>query len=293
MTEDTLRRKKVTADFAGGALSSDGGLVLLRAAERRLEALAGCIQEWRDPVGWSTRFRRCCAFAPAPPGAGPRAAGEAADLNSTVAPEGAVRHRHLVRPPATVRQDGGHDLRAPRRRSAPERRGEEQVVLELVGRLPAPPVVVRHSPSRPRSAPDPNTESRHKGTCIRPRPRTRRSPPPPRRRCAPRRGEGPPAPFSSQASSVTWASSPNCGGSVEAGVRSSTSRNGASSARVHRSLNSSAGPARRRRPRPRTRRSPQEPRLRCAPRARRTASSFSSQMSSVTWASSPNCRIRS
>ena len=60
MTEDTLlpfdlpavSRKKVTADFAGGALSSDGGLVLLRAAERRLglaEALAGCIQEWRDP----------------------------------------------------------------------------------------------------------------------------------------------------------------------------------------------------------------------------------------------------
>ena len=60
MTEDTplpfdlpaVRRKKVTADFGGGSISSDGGLVLLRAAERRLglaEALAGCIREWRDP----------------------------------------------------------------------------------------------------------------------------------------------------------------------------------------------------------------------------------------------------
>ena len=60
MTEDTLlpfdlpaaSRKKVTADFAGGLISSDGGLVLLREAERRLglaEALAGCIREWRDP----------------------------------------------------------------------------------------------------------------------------------------------------------------------------------------------------------------------------------------------------
>ena len=60
MTEDTLlpfdlpavQRKKVTADFAGGSISSDGGLILLRAAERRLglaEALAGCIREWRDP----------------------------------------------------------------------------------------------------------------------------------------------------------------------------------------------------------------------------------------------------
>ncbi len=59
MTEDTLlpfdlpavQRKKVTADFAGGSISSDGGLVLLRAAERWLglaDALAGCIREWRD-----------------------------------------------------------------------------------------------------------------------------------------------------------------------------------------------------------------------------------------------------
>ena len=61
MTEDTLvpfdlpavRRKKVTADFEGGLISSDGGLVLLREAERRLglaETLAGCIRGWRHPA---------------------------------------------------------------------------------------------------------------------------------------------------------------------------------------------------------------------------------------------------
>ena len=61
MTEDSLlpfdlpavSRKKVTADFAGGSISSDGGLVLLRGAERRLrlaETLAGCIRERRDPA---------------------------------------------------------------------------------------------------------------------------------------------------------------------------------------------------------------------------------------------------
>ena len=59
MTEDTLlpfdlpaaQRMKVTADSEGGLISSDGGLVLLRAAERRLglaEALSGCIRDWRD-----------------------------------------------------------------------------------------------------------------------------------------------------------------------------------------------------------------------------------------------------
>ncbi len=61
MTEDTLPpfdlpavvRKKVTADFGGGLISSDGGLVLLREAERRLrlaDTLAGSIREWRDPA---------------------------------------------------------------------------------------------------------------------------------------------------------------------------------------------------------------------------------------------------
>ncbi len=60
MTEDSLLSfglpavscKKVTADFAGGSISCDGGLVLLRAAERQLglaEALVGCIREWRGP----------------------------------------------------------------------------------------------------------------------------------------------------------------------------------------------------------------------------------------------------
>ena len=61
MTEDTLlpfdlpavKRKKVTADFGGGLISSDGGLVLLRGAECRLglaETLAGCIRDWHDPA---------------------------------------------------------------------------------------------------------------------------------------------------------------------------------------------------------------------------------------------------
>ena len=56
MTEDTpfpfvlpaVSGKKVTADFAGVSISSDGGLVLLRETERRLglaEALASHIRE--------------------------------------------------------------------------------------------------------------------------------------------------------------------------------------------------------------------------------------------------------
>ena len=59
MTDDTLlpfhlpavQRKKVTAAFDGGLISSDGGLVLLREAERRLglaETLAGCIRDRRN-----------------------------------------------------------------------------------------------------------------------------------------------------------------------------------------------------------------------------------------------------
>ena len=46
-----VQRKKTTANVAGGSISSDGGLVLLRTAERRVglaETLAGCIREWRD-----------------------------------------------------------------------------------------------------------------------------------------------------------------------------------------------------------------------------------------------------
>ena len=61
MTDDTLlpfdlpaiRRKKVTAAFDGGLISSDGGLVLLREEERRLglaDLLAGCLRDRRDPA---------------------------------------------------------------------------------------------------------------------------------------------------------------------------------------------------------------------------------------------------
>ena len=61
MTEDTLlpfdlravKRKKVTADFGGGLISSDGGVVLLRGAECRLglaETLAGSMRDRRDPA---------------------------------------------------------------------------------------------------------------------------------------------------------------------------------------------------------------------------------------------------
>ena len=46
-------RKKVTAAFDGGPISPDGGLVLLREAERRLglpARLAKCIRDRRDPA---------------------------------------------------------------------------------------------------------------------------------------------------------------------------------------------------------------------------------------------------
>ena len=45
-------RKKVSANFDGGAISSDGGLLLLREADRRLgltRMLASCMQDRRDP----------------------------------------------------------------------------------------------------------------------------------------------------------------------------------------------------------------------------------------------------
>jgi hypothetical protein len=46
-------RKKVTAAFNGGTISSDGGVVLLAAAERRLglmEHMAALIPDHRDPT---------------------------------------------------------------------------------------------------------------------------------------------------------------------------------------------------------------------------------------------------
>ena len=74
MTSDSLlpfhlpsvQPKKVSAAFDGGLISSDGGLVLLRAAERHLrpaEALAGCIRDRRNqaqvvhPLSAMLRFR--------------------------------------------------------------------------------------------------------------------------------------------------------------------------------------------------------------------------------------------
>jgi hypothetical protein len=47
-----VRRKKLTVDFDGGTVSSDGGLLLLRAAERRLgvcRRLADAMPDRRDP----------------------------------------------------------------------------------------------------------------------------------------------------------------------------------------------------------------------------------------------------
>ena len=60
MSEDTVLpfdlpsvgRKKVSASFDGGRLSSDGGVFLLRGAERKLglaSRLAGCLRDKRDP----------------------------------------------------------------------------------------------------------------------------------------------------------------------------------------------------------------------------------------------------
>ncbi|CAM5393788.1 Transposase DDE domain-containing protein OS=Sphingobium scionense OX=1404341 GN=GGQ90_005527 PE=4 SV=1 [Sphingobium scionense] len=46
-------RKKVTAAFDGGRLTSDGGVLLLAQAERTMgicHRLAACIADWRDPA---------------------------------------------------------------------------------------------------------------------------------------------------------------------------------------------------------------------------------------------------
>lgn len=61
MTDDTfpafsfpaVQGKKVTAAFDGGRISSDGGVMLLAMAERRLgiaERLARCFPDRRDPA---------------------------------------------------------------------------------------------------------------------------------------------------------------------------------------------------------------------------------------------------
>ncbi len=48
-----VKRRKVIADLVGGLISSDGGLVLLREAERRVrlaDSLAGSMRDRRDPA---------------------------------------------------------------------------------------------------------------------------------------------------------------------------------------------------------------------------------------------------
>src|SRR5260370_40678995 len=48
-----VQRKKLTVCFDGGQLSSDGGLLVLRGAERRLgiaDRLAGAVRGRRDPT---------------------------------------------------------------------------------------------------------------------------------------------------------------------------------------------------------------------------------------------------
>lgn len=68
MSEDTLlpfdlpavERKKVTGHFAGGSVSSDGGLVLLLAAERRLR-LAEVLAK-----SYHSQFPHAIAEQPAP-----------------------------------------------------------------------------------------------------------------------------------------------------------------------------------------------------------------------------------
>ena len=48
-----VRRKPVTAAFDGGRLTSDGGVMLLAMAERRLgiaDRLAACFPDRRDPM---------------------------------------------------------------------------------------------------------------------------------------------------------------------------------------------------------------------------------------------------
>src|SRR5829696_6238161 len=74
MTDDTIlpfwfpavRGKKLTAGFDGGRLSSDGGVMLLAQAARRMriaEKLAAVIPDPRDPTGHAPRrpCRRCRA----------------------------------------------------------------------------------------------------------------------------------------------------------------------------------------------------------------------------------------
>ena len=119
MTDDTLlpfhlpavQRKKVTAAFDGGLISSDGGLVLLRETERRLglaDMLAGCIRDRRNPalvvhsLAAMLRFRM---LAIACGGACPRA--------GKAGPEGGCRR--LRRAPRRPSVQAGRGARAGKR----------------------------------------------------------------------------------------------------------------------------------------------------------------------------------
>ena len=77
MTDDSLlpfslpsvERKKITAAFDGGRISSDGGVMLLALAERRMgiaARLAAEIIDRRDPTRVVQGFLKSCALACSP-----------------------------------------------------------------------------------------------------------------------------------------------------------------------------------------------------------------------------------
>ncbi len=63
MTDDTIlpfafpavARKKITADFDGGRLTSDGGVMLLAMAERRSRPVAVVLRPGETPSGVEVR----------------------------------------------------------------------------------------------------------------------------------------------------------------------------------------------------------------------------------------------
>ena len=47
-----IGKRKISVDFNGGAIASDGGILLLREVERRvglIHRLSGCLEDRRDP----------------------------------------------------------------------------------------------------------------------------------------------------------------------------------------------------------------------------------------------------
>ena len=120
----SVRRKKLTIDFAGGNQSSDGGLLLLREAERKLgvcRRLAEAMPDRRDPDRvWHAMFEMVMARASA------IACGyeDAIDLDR-------LRHDPLMKVAVgRCPESGGHRWRRNRRslvwrmrRARPRRRG--------------------------------------------------------------------------------------------------------------------------------------------------------------------------